>query len=160
MLLQAMNLFHLPSLQSSRCPRPRHIASRCTAQLRQLATVRNNNRLASLATGTAKGFDLLNYIHALGDTAKDNVLAVQPLGLDCAQEELQYTRTHCQQKPPAPSKSRYTCNHHTQHYIAAYRTTMQMTYTNQYPQLNKQEMCFHVGSILPVSHWCWHQRLP
>lgn len=112
MLLQAMNLFHLPSLQSSRCPRPRHIASRCTAQLRQLATVRNNNRLASLATGTAKGFDLLNYIHALGDTAKDNVLAGQPLGLDCAQKELQYTRTRCRQKPPTTSKRRHTCTCH------------------------------------------------
>ena len=115
MLLQAMDLFHLLSLISVRSLTPRHIAWWCIAELRQLATVSNNDRLASLATGAAKGFNLLNYIHALGDTAKDNVLAVQPLGLDCAQEELQNTRSHCQQKPPTPSKSRYTCSYYTIH---------------------------------------------
>ena len=60
----------------------------------QLATVCYNNGLAGLATSTAKCLDLLNHIHPLGDTAKHNVLAIKPLSLDCAQEELQYSKEH------------------------------------------------------------------
>ena len=50
---------------------------------RQLAAVCNNDWLAGLAAGAAKGFNLLDNIHAAGDVAKDNVLAVQPVSLDC-----------------------------------------------------------------------------
>ena len=56
----------------------------------KLTTVRNYNGFACLSAGAAKALDLLDYIHALGDTAKDDVLAIQPVSLDCAQEELQH----------------------------------------------------------------------
>lgn len=55
----------------------------------ELTTVRNYNGFACLSTGAAKAFNFLDYIHALGDAAKDDVLAIQPVSLDCAQEELQ-----------------------------------------------------------------------
>lgn len=60
----------------------------------QLSTVCYNDGLAGLATSTAKRLNLLDNIHPLGDTAKHDVLAIEPLSLDCAQEELQYKTEH------------------------------------------------------------------
>lgn len=73
---------------------PMHCQAALANILCQLATVCYNNGLAGLATSTAECLDLLNNIHPLGDTAKHDVLAIEPLSLDCAQEELQYSTEH------------------------------------------------------------------
>lgn len=62
-------------------------------QSRQLAAVSNNDWLAGLAAGAAKGLNLLDNVHTAGDAAKHNMLAIQPVGLHCTEEELQTTMT-------------------------------------------------------------------
>lgn len=54
----------------------------------QLATVGNNNFGTGGTIGCAISLNLANNIHALNNTAKDNVFAIQPGSLDSAQEEL------------------------------------------------------------------------
>ena len=53
-----------------------------------LATVSNNDLLLGLAILRSERFHLLDNVHALDDLAENDVLAVQPLGLGRAQEEL------------------------------------------------------------------------
>lgn len=54
----------------------------------QLATVGNNNLGRGAAIGCTISLNLANDIHALNNTPKDNVLAIQPGSLDSTQEEL------------------------------------------------------------------------
>jgi len=54
----------------------------------QLPTVGNHNFFSCLARLAANGLHTLDYIHALGDLAEHNVLAIQPFCFSCAQEEL------------------------------------------------------------------------
>ena len=53
-----------------------------------LATVSDHDLLGSLAGLGTKAFDLLDDIHALHHLAEHHVLAIQPLGLGGAHEEL------------------------------------------------------------------------
>jgi len=53
-----------------------------------LARVGDGDGLARLAGLAAERFDLLDNVHALDDGAKDDVLVVQPRGLDRADKEL------------------------------------------------------------------------
>jgi len=53
-----------------------------------LATVFDDNLLGGFAALGAEGLDLLDNVHALDDLAEHDVLAVQPLGLGGANEEL------------------------------------------------------------------------
>jgi len=53
-----------------------------------LATVFDDNLLGGFAALRAEGLDLLDNVHALDDLAEHDVLAVQPLGLGGANEEL------------------------------------------------------------------------
>ena len=52
------------------------------------ATYSNHDRLGGGAGLAADGLAGLHDLHALGDRAEDDVLAVKPVGLDGAQEEL------------------------------------------------------------------------
>ena len=62
-------------------------------QLRTAAsTVGDHNILVGPATLRSERFDLLDKVHALVDLAEDDVLAIQPLGLGRAQEELRPVR--------------------------------------------------------------------
>jgi len=54
----------------------------------QLASVSNHDLLACLTTLRSKGFNLLDYVHALNDLSENHVLAIQPTGLCCADKEL------------------------------------------------------------------------
>ena len=54
----------------------------------KLAAVGDDDRLGGLAGLGAHGFDGLHHLHALGHRAEHDVLAVEPVGLDGAQEEL------------------------------------------------------------------------
>ena len=56
--------------------------------LSALSTVSNNNLLGGLARLGAKALDLLDNLHALHHLSEHDVLAIQPLGLGCADEEL------------------------------------------------------------------------
>jgi len=53
-------------------------------------TIFNNDLLAGLSALGSVGLDLLDNAHGVlvGKSAEDNVLAVQPLGFCCAEEEL------------------------------------------------------------------------
>ena len=53
-----------------------------------LATVSDDDLLGGLAGLGAKALDLLDNVHALDDLAEHDVLAIQPLGLGSAEEEL------------------------------------------------------------------------
>merc|ERR1719194_252168 len=53
-----------------------------------LAAVSDDNWLSGRAALGADGLDGLDDIHALNDAAEDNVLAIEPVGLDSAEEEL------------------------------------------------------------------------
>ena len=55
--------------------------------LRELAAVGDDDRLGRRAGPRADGLDLLDDVHALGHGAEDDVLAVEPVGLDRAEEE-------------------------------------------------------------------------
>ena len=61
-------------------------ASRAPRRL-ELAAVTDNDRLRGRAGPRADGLDLLDDVHALGHGAEDDVLAVEPVGLDRAEEE-------------------------------------------------------------------------
>eukprot|EP00962_Isochrysis_galbana_P029193 scaffold9322_cov120-Isochrysis_galbana.AAC.5 len=63
-------------------------ASHAPARLRELAAVADDHRLGCLARLGADGLDGLDHIQALGDVPEDDVLAVEPVRLDRAQEEL------------------------------------------------------------------------
>jgi len=54
----------------------------------KLTTVGNDDLLGSGARLGAEGLDLLDDIHACGDIAEDDVLAIEPVGLDGTEEEL------------------------------------------------------------------------
>ena len=58
----------------------------------ELARLGDLDRLAGLAALGAHGLHLLHDVHALGHGAEDDVLAVEPVGLDGAQEELRAVR--------------------------------------------------------------------
>ena len=53
-----------------------------------LATVSDSNFLGGLATLGSKALDLLDNVHTLDNLSEDDVLAIQPLGLSCADEKL------------------------------------------------------------------------
>ena len=53
----------------------------------ELAAVGDHDRLGGRAGPRADGLDLLDDVHALGHGAEDDVLAVEPVGLDRAEEE-------------------------------------------------------------------------
>ena len=53
-----------------------------------LPTVGDDDLLVGLARLGAEALDLLDDVHPLDDLTEDDVLAVQPLGLGGAQEEL------------------------------------------------------------------------
>ena len=53
-----------------------------------LATVSNDDLLGGLAGLGAEALDLLDNVHALDDLAEHDVLAIKPLGLGSAEEEL------------------------------------------------------------------------
>jgi len=53
-----------------------------------LSTVGDNNLLVGLARLRTERFNLFDHIHALNHLSEDHVLAIQPLGLGSAQEEL------------------------------------------------------------------------
>ena len=53
----------------------------------ELAAVGDDDRLGGRARARADGLDLLDDVHALGHGAEDDVLAVEPVGLDRAEEE-------------------------------------------------------------------------
>ena len=53
----------------------------------ELAAVGDDDRLGGRAGPRADGLDLLDDVHALGHGAEDDVLAVEPVGLDRAEEE-------------------------------------------------------------------------
>jgi len=55
----------------------------------ELATVADDDGLGGVAILAADGLDRLDNIKALDDGAKDNVSAVEPLGLGSAEEELE-----------------------------------------------------------------------
>lgn len=54
----------------------------------QLATVGDGDLLGGAARVSAQSLNLLDDVQASGDGAEDDVLAIQPLGLDGADEEL------------------------------------------------------------------------
>ena len=56
--------------------------------LRELPAVGDDDLLGRRAGPAAVGLDLLDDVHALGDAAEDDVLAVEPRRLDGAEEEL------------------------------------------------------------------------
>ena len=56
--------------------------------LRELAAVGDDDGLGGLAALAADGLDGLDHLHAARDRAEDDVLAVEPVRLDRAQEEL------------------------------------------------------------------------
>ena len=60
----------------------------------KLATVHDFNLLACLPTLAAFALDLLDNVHALGNVSENNVLVVQPVGLDCAEEKLNDRHRH------------------------------------------------------------------
>lgn len=60
--------------------------------LGQLSAIGDLDRLLGGAGARPVGLDLLDHIHALGDGAKHDMLAVQPGGGDGAQEELRTVR--------------------------------------------------------------------
>lgn len=61
---------------------------RCMVGMLQLAAVSNNNLSICAAVRGAISLNLANNIHTLNNTAEDNMLAIKPGSLDCAQEEL------------------------------------------------------------------------
>ena len=66
------------------------VASRCASRAPrrlELAAVGDDDRLQGRAGARADGLDLLDDVHALGHGAEDDVLAVEPVGLDRAEEE-------------------------------------------------------------------------
>ena len=71
----------LTSQSAARLARARHISSL------ELAAVGDHDRLGGRARARADGLDLLDDVHALGHGAEDDVLAVEPVGLDRAEEE-------------------------------------------------------------------------
>ena len=71
----------LTSQSAARLARARHISSL------ELAAVGDHDRLGRRAGPRADGLDLLDDVHALGHGAEDDVLAVEPVGLDRAEEE-------------------------------------------------------------------------
>jgi len=64
------------------------LASVGDQSLRDLATIGNHNRPGSGTRLGADSLDGLDDIHATGDRAEHDVLAIEPVGLDGAQEEL------------------------------------------------------------------------
>ena len=56
--------------------------------LRELPAVGDDDLLRRRARAAAVRLDLLDDVHAVGDAAEDDVLAVEPRGLDGAEEEL------------------------------------------------------------------------
>jgi len=54
----------------------------------ELAAVSNDNLLGSLAVGASDLLNNLHNVHTLGHAAENNVLAIEPLSLDSAKEEL------------------------------------------------------------------------
>ena len=56
-----------------------------------LSAVGDNDLRASGAALAADGLDLFDDVHAFDDRAENNVLTVEPRGLDGAQEELKTT---------------------------------------------------------------------
>ena len=71
----------LTSQSAARLAQARHISSF------ELAAVGDHDRLGGRARARADGLDLLDDVHALGHGAEDDVLAVEPVGLDRAEEE-------------------------------------------------------------------------
>ena len=61
-------------------------------RLCQLAAVRNDHRLGGLARLRADSLNLLHNIHAVSHSAKHHMLAIQPLSLHRAKEELRSIR--------------------------------------------------------------------
>ena len=57
------------------------------ARALELAAVRDDDGLRRLAAAAANRLDLLHDVHALGHEAEHDVLAVEPVGLDRAEEE-------------------------------------------------------------------------
>jgi hypothetical protein len=57
-----------------------------------LAAISNGDLLGGLAALGTIGIDLLDDLHAFDDLTEDDVLAVQPLGLGRAHEELRAVR--------------------------------------------------------------------
>ena len=53
-----------------------------------LAAVCDDDLFCGLAALGSKGLNFLDYVHALDNLSKDDVLAIKPLGLGGAQEEL------------------------------------------------------------------------
>ena len=60
--------------------------------LGELAAVGNDDRLGGLAALGAERLDGLDHLKALGHIPKDDVLAVEPVGFDGAEEELRAVR--------------------------------------------------------------------
>ena len=56
-----------------------------------LSAVGDNDLRAASAGFAADGLDLFDDVHAFDDRAENNVLTVEPRGLDGAQEELKTT---------------------------------------------------------------------
>ena len=54
----------------------------------ELAAVGDDHRLCGLAALAAHGLDGLHDLHALGHGAENHVLAIEPVGLHGAEEEL------------------------------------------------------------------------
>mmetsp|Transcript_31962 Transcript_31962/g.28325 ORF Transcript_31962/g.28325 Transcript_31962/m.28325 type:complete len:95 (-) Transcript_31962:89-373(-) len=70
--------------QTGSADRARHCQPSCL----QLASVGDHNLLRGGTRLGAERLDLLHNVHAFGHGAKDNVLAVEPVSLDGAKEEL------------------------------------------------------------------------
>mmetsp|Transcript_53675 Transcript_53675/g.138760 ORF Transcript_53675/g.138760 Transcript_53675/m.138760 type:complete len:239 (-) Transcript_53675:38-754(-) len=76
-----------PSLRRTLLARASHSLIECV-RLRDLATVSNDDGLRRLARLAADGLDRLDDFHATGHRSENDVLAVQPVRLHGAQEEL------------------------------------------------------------------------
>ena len=69
-------------------PLPCVFTYKLNSALLDFAAVGNHDGSSSAATGRTLCFDRFDNIHAFDDTAKDYVLRVQPLCLNCADEKL------------------------------------------------------------------------
>jgi len=74
--------------------------------LRQLAAVGDHDVRGGLAALRALALDGLDDVHAIDDTAEDDVLAVQPLRLHGADEELRAVRVGTRVRHAQTSKAR------------------------------------------------------
>jgi len=76
------------SLESSQLTGRTAEARRSCNSCLQLAGLLDGDRLSGLAAGGADALDSLDDVKALDNLTEDNVLAVEPRGLDGADEEL------------------------------------------------------------------------